>query len=437
MIGIMLINKAIKNSRYKADFDAPEDRNEAWEQDLTFFKDNYFKVCESFPSDSVDKALLLIDSIRRNINGLSDNKVQLLLSQCVSMADDAHTTVHFGNFRRIPLRFYLFDDGLFVIKAKREFEEYLGYRVSRISNKTIDELISIADLYMSGNDSWNRYKCSYFLASPDFYEGAGLTKQADSIKIEFVSNNDSIVNYFISDKRTDYSDEYDTWRDLATTNTMVFDTTNWIHLREDNSLLYLSKPNKPGFFTKIDTLKALYISVNTSTKIKGFTKEIVQEIRTNDYQNIIIDFRLNGGGNYTQQAAFSKIIPKSFNGNIFIITGNGTFSAGICTVARLKYYSGEKSVIIGQEMGDGLKFWAEGKQFRLPNSRIRIRAATGYHDWENNRFIPFKSFWINLFFGVAAKDLSPDYKIKNTFDDYKNGIDKVLNEITTLHKTQY
>src|SRR5690606_15833078 len=125
---------------------------------------------------------------------------------------------------------------------------------------------------------------------------------------EFVSNNDSIVNYFISDKRTDYSDEYDTWRDLATTNTMVFDTTNWIHLREDNSLLYLSKPNKPGFFTKIDTLKALYISVNTSTKIKGFTKEIVQEIRTNDYQNIIIDFRLNGGGNYTQQAAFSKII---------------------------------------------------------------------------------------------------------------------------------
>ena len=94
-------------------------------------------------------------------------------------------------------------------------------------------------------------------------------------------------------------------------------------------------------------------------------------------------------------------------------------------------------MVIGQEVGDRLKFWAEGKQFRLPNSKIRIRAATGYHDWQNNNYIPFKSFWINIFFGVPAKDLSLDYKVKNTFDDYKNGIDKVLSEITTLHNTQY
>jgi len=437
IIGIILINKAITNSRFKANFDTPKNRYEAWEQDLTFFKDNYFKVCKSFPKDSVDKALILIDSIKNNINGLSDNKIQLLLSKCVSMANDAHTSVHFGKYNRIPLRFYLFDDGLFVIKVKRGFEEYLGYKVNRISDKTISELISIADSYMSGNDSWNRYKSSYFLASPDFYEGIGLTQQSDSIKIEFVSNKDTIVNYLKSDKRTDYSDEYDSWRDLAITNTLIFDTTNWVHLKKDNSLLYLSKPNEPAFFTRIDSIKALYVSVNTSTKISGFVKEIEQEIGKNNYQNLIIDFRLNGGGNYLQQAAFSKIIPKSFEGNIFIITGNGTFSAGICTVARLKYYSGEKAVVIGQVVGDRLKFWAEGKQFRLPNSRIRIRAATGYHDWQNNNYIPFKSFWINIFFGVPAKDLSLDYKVKNTFADYKNGIDKVLSKITTLHNTQY
>jgi len=437
VIGFILIKKAITNSRFKADFDTPKTRYEAWEQDLTFFKDNYFKVCKSFPKDSVAKALVLIDSISNNINELSDNKIQLLLSKCVSMADDAHTSVHFGKFNRIPLRFYLFDDGLFVIKAKKGFEEYLGYKVNRISDKKVDELISITDLYMSGNDSWNRYKSSYFLASPDFYEGIDLTLQSDSIKIEFVSNKDTIVNYFKSEKRTDYSDEYDSWRDLAITNTMVFDTTNWIHLKQDNSLLYLSQPNKPAFFTRIDSLNALYVSVNTSTKITGFVKKIEQEIGANNYQNLIIDFRLNGGGNYLQQAAFSKIIPKSFDGNIFIITGNGTFSAGICTVARLKYYSGEKAVIIGQEVGDRLNFWAEGRQFRLPNSRIRIRAATGYHDWENNKYIPFKSFWINTIFGVPAKDLSPDYKVKNTFDDYKNGIDKVLTEITTLHNNVY
>jgi len=432
-----MIKKFIFNSQFKTDFETPKTRTEAWDQDLSFFKSNYFKVCKSFPKDSIDKAIFLIDSITRNIDGLSDNRIQLLLSECVSMADDAHTSVHFGKFKRIPLRFYLFDDGLFVVKAKKGFEEYLGYKVNRISDRTVNELISIADYYMSGNDSWNRYKSSYFLTSPDFFEGIDLTQQSDSIKIEFVSNGDTIMNYFKPEKKTDYSDEYDSWRDLATTNTMIFDTTNWVHLRKDNSLLYLSKPDKPAFYTKIDSLNAFYISVNTSTKIAGFVTDIEQELRTKNYQNLIIDFRLNSGGNYLQQVAFSKIIPKSFDGKIFIITGNATFSAGICSVARLKYYSGKKAMIIGQELGDRLNFWAEGRQFRLPNSRIRIRAATGYHDWVENKYIPFKSFWINIIFGVPAKDLSPDYKIKNTFDDYKKGIDKVLIKITTLHNNSY
>jgi hypothetical protein len=48
---------------------------------------------------------------------------------------------------------------------------------------------------MSGNAPWIRFKSSYFLAGPDFFEGAGLSLQADSIKYEFVHENDTNIDY--------------------------------------------------------------------------------------------------------------------------------------------------------------------------------------------------------------------------------------------------
>jgi hypothetical protein len=147
-IGVLILQKIIVNSRFNSHFDNPENRNEAWSQDLSHFQENYFRVCKSFPKDSMFKANQIIDSIKQNIGRFSDNKIQLLISMCVSMADDAHTSVYFGKFKRIPLRLYLFDDGLYVIKAKKGYEQYLGFRVNKICNKTIDELIDILDIYV-------------------------------------------------------------------------------------------------------------------------------------------------------------------------------------------------------------------------------------------------------------------------------------------------
>jgi hypothetical protein len=166
--GFMITSRAIYNSRFKSDYIDPTDRKEAWIQDLNHFQKNYYKVCKSFPVDSIYKSNQIIDSIKENIGSFSDTKIKLLISHCVSMADDAHTAVYFRNFRRIPLRLYLFDDGLYVIKAKKGFEQFLGKKVVAICDKSIDELIEILDYYKSGNKSWIENESSYFLASPDF-----------------------------------------------------------------------------------------------------------------------------------------------------------------------------------------------------------------------------------------------------------------------------
>jgi len=442
IVGIIVIQKIINNSRFKAYYDKPVNRKEAWIQDLNHFQNNFYKVCKSFPSDSIIYSNRIIDSIKQNIDSLSDSKIQLLISKCVSMADDGHTSMHFGNYRRIPLRLYLFDDGLYVIKAKKGYEKYLGYKVNRICDKPINDLIKLVDYYVSGNQSWITYKSSYLLTSPDFFEAANVSNTSDSIRYEFVSDLDTIIKYIAVIENVDWSDEYDSWRDLAPSNKTIMDTTGWRHiLTNDNNIpLYLSQPNIPGFVEYIDSLNTLYIQINTSTSIKGLIKTVVNSNNSQNVQNLIVDLRFNGGGNYMQLASFTKIIPKIFKGNgkIYIITGTGTFSAGICIAARLKYYSKDKAIIVGQTMGDELHFWAEGKQFYLPNSKIRARAANGLHDWENNKYVPFKTFWLNILFGVPAKDLTPDIFVDQNFKDYISRADKIMIEIKQhLHNSKY
>lgn len=99
--------------------------------------------------------------------------------------------------------------------------------------------------------------------------------------------------------------------------------------------------------------------------------------------------------------------------------------------ARAKYSAGDRAVILGERAGDREQFWAEsGTPLELPNSKILVYFATGYHDW--NQGCQWKDlgrcFWFNLVFDVPAGSLDPRISLAWRFADYRNGVDTVLAE---------
>lgn len=110
---------------------------------------------------------------------------------------------------------------------------------------------------------------------------------------------------------------------------------------------------------------------------------------------------------------------------IYILVGRETFSAGIVTAARLKYFGASRSQLIGEPMGDRSRFWAEGQRYRLPNSGITVSYATGYHDWESGCTSLSRCFWINVLMGVAAGSLEPT-RVPLRFADFRAGRDRAL-----------
>jgi hypothetical protein len=201
----------------------------------------------------------------------------------------------------------------------------------------------------------------------------------------------------------------------------------------------LREPDASVFVQKLDNGAGLYIHI---TQVAGDERgelseqlaAIVHAIEPGPLRYAILDLRFDGGGDYVETIRFTKELPKRIarDGKLFILTDHATFSAALVTTARAKYFGGARSVVLGERVGDRERFWAEsGTPLELPNSRILVFFATGYHDW--NEGCQWKDltrcFWINIAFGVSAGSLSPDTPLAWRFSDYRNGVDSVMEEV--------
>ena len=99
------------------------------------------------------------------------------------------------------------------------------------------------------------------------------------------------------------------------------------------------------------------------------------------------------------------------------------------TAARVKHYAKDKIVVVGEAVGDRLKFWAESERFTLPHAGIRVYNSMKEHDWKDNKRSIFRTHIPNYFYGVGVKDLKVDQEIGLSFQDYMENRDPILDWI--------
>jgi hypothetical protein len=202
----------------------------------------------------------------------------------------------------------------------------------------------------------------------------------------------------------------------------------------------LQNPNQ--FYWAIDLAggQALYLQLNATMNdpvqqpLAAFLEGVLERVAATQPRYAIVDFRSNLGGSYQLPAEFTRELPKRMpqNGRIFILTSANTYSAGVVTTARLKYFSGSRGEIVGEPMGDYSQFWAEAAtRIVLPNSGLRVGYATGFHDWENGCSLRqlFVCYPANYLLGVPAGDLDPTMPVSWTFTDYLESKDTAIERI--------
>jgi hypothetical protein len=120
--------------------------------------------------------------------------------------------------------------------------------------------------------------------------------------------------------------------------------------------------------------------------LRNAVSEATELVRSRPGTPLLIDIRGNTGGDFLQTLPLIDAISGGTEGRrVGLLIDKFTFSAAIVFTAILKHRLGERLVLIGEEMGDGLTFFAEGGTIDLSSCGAAVRYSTAFHDWAGGR----------------------------------------------------
>ncbi|GAB6170155.1 S41 family peptidase [Clostridium carnis] len=331
-----------------------------------------------------------IEDLKKIINLLDYNDMKVELSKIVASIKDAHTSITFPIKYIIPLEFFYFKEGIYIINTTEEYKSILYKKIISINDIKIDEVIREVEKVISYE---NKYflKCQLvkYIQSVEVLYGLCIIDDINSISLEVEDSNNFI------EKITIYPKAY---------NDIKYVSKDNIHIYEENSSL--------NYWFKVLEDNEIYIKYNSCREdnidtIYNKIKETIKIIKLNNIQRVVIDFRNNSGGDSTliepllEYIKENKIINKK--GNLFIVIGRETFSSALLNVYEFKNKT--NAILVGEPTGGKPNCYGEVKRFVLKNSGFNVSYSTKYY---------------KLIEDDNLDSLYPDIELSNSIIDYIN-----------------
>lgn len=377
----------------------------------------------------------LVSRMMVDADTLTPSAFALEVARAVAVSGNGHTEVALGDYiRRPPFRASWFSDGLYIVKTHPQFKHLLGARIQKIGDLPVEQALIKVTPFLSGTDLWRKTLSPALLTSPDVLHHVGIAADANEARFTLRMANGKMQTIKVPAQPSADPNTGRYWQDLIPADNKQ--GGRWPHVLDGVA------ERSPGYKTPADVSvewlgpddKVIYLRSNQvhsqddirlSDKLTGIMGEVVHPTRP---KYAIVDLRLNTGGDFGNTVLFTQMLPRLIppDGKIFVLIGPNTFSAALVTAAWLKSNGGDRSVLVGEHMGDGDQFWAEGQSMTLPNSKLAVRASNGYHDWGRGCHDRDKCYWLSYVFAVKDISLEPQIPVTTSFEDYAAGRDPVL-----------
>jgi hypothetical protein len=378
----------------------------------------------------------------RDAEHLSHEQFVLHIAEITALAANGHTAIGEDALRkdtpRIPVRTFLFADGLRILRTSPALQGLLGARVDRIDGRPIAALYTGLRKYLPGEEGRRRLQLLPVLESPALLQAAGLADRRDALTLQGVlADGTSFTQQITAERRNRAAPVSNTMRllfpdDAAARMTAYLRTgaSVPVSLRDSAHLFSTGDLPNGGFYIGLTS------NMDSDDQPLGaFLADVLVRVKQQHPRFVVLDMRMNGGGDYTKSYDFARALPVAAGrARIYALTSPWTFSAAITTVAALKDAGGRRVTIVGERVGDQLSFWAEGGRFDLPNSGITAFFATGRHNYRRPCTDRQSCFWLNELYPVRVRTLEPDVLAPMTFAAYSMGRDPGLDAILTRER---
>ena len=390
---------------------------EEWRQDLNFLhttvhNDYPFLFKKISAADWDAKVKELHDAIPQ----MEQHEILIGLTKLVASFEYGHTLLSLRQnqvpLHRLPVVLYHFDDGIYITGAPKNNKKLLGARIVSIEGMPIEEVLErVRPVVPAENDQFVKGYGINYPTIPEVLHAQGVTEEFKlglSLQLE---------------KDGKLSEEIITaipWEEIPRQYGMIAPDKKWAGVRDvSNTPLYLKDLDKIYYFEYLPEQKTVYVRHSQIQDQEGediptFYARLFDFIENNEVEKLILDVRLNGGGNnYKNKPIVTGIIAnKKINqpGKFMVIIGRRTFSACQNLVNELHTYT--NAIFVGEPTGENLNFYGDNRPVTFPKSGLNAYLSFAW--WQD------KPQW------EGRQWLAPQIATGMTFEQYRSNQDPAL-----------
>ncbi|MDR2126623.1 MAG: hypothetical protein LBP63_07325 [Prevotellaceae bacterium] len=371
-----------------------------FEEDLEYIKQTLpQKHINLFEKISKTQFESKIDSVKYKAKSLNTETFINELFKLMVAVGDEHTRVELSQQIVVPVRFQMFQEGIFVAEISPVYSGALLSKVIEINEQPINDVINkFKEIILSQNQSYFDFLLLHYLNNASILRGLGILNSENEITYTLQNSDSNIVKIKF---------------DIASNN------INHSMIKANQHL----QTSKNNYWYEYDSVRnEIYFSYsscqnNEHYPFAKFNADLFGIIKKNKPEKIILDLRNNGGGNSTVLKPFLKEIKRSYlnkKNRFYVLIGKTTFSSAMLNAVDLK--RNFKTVLIGEQTAGSINHYGEIRNFELPNTKVKIVYSTKYFEtWKGKN-------------GA----LQPDVKINYSIENFKINKDEAIDYIHSI-----
>ncbi len=358
---------------------ATADRAKRWRADIDYYQ-RLIAETHPDPFHTADKAQWLTDlkELRTSVGRRGDHEIIKTLMALTARIGDGHTSLFppiegDGAWRMLPIWPTWFRDGWYVAAANPEFAHLAGAKIETAGGRAFKDIETSARQYLASDNSMTgNWLASVALQFAEFYTPKGKDG-SELIKFGFTLPDGTAITESLPVGPID--------RDPMASAAPDY----WISGSSASGIAG-SDLNQPFYHQKINGTKTVYARINKIADADGQTfeeygKELTEHLNQEAAQSVIIDLRLNNGGNGNLRWGFIRHLmtyePLQKDKSVYLLVGPRSYSATIMFANTMR--SLFDVTFVGLPTGGRPVGYSTETPFTLPNSGLNGTISTRLH----------------------------------------------------------
>jgi hypothetical protein len=330
---------------------------------------------------------------KRRADHIDQARLFIEVSRLLGMLKDAHSWAAIDDESTLfslamPLRFWKFDDGIYIRAAAPEQARLVGARVVAVGGVPIDEAWQRLTQDGGANEAVATKAAQVFFEIPDYLRALGLAESADTATLRLQFPDGKVEDVSIS--AVPHKNFSAVWyRSLG-----VATPVGWIVPPQAFDAHWLQHRNDPWRFEYLRESRTVVLQINAGSTGPAagdppqkdayslFLDEAFTFIDKHDVDRLVIDLRNNGGGDESMGLPLVHHVIRCDKvnrpGRLYVLIGRVTESASVAWSVKLEretmaLFAGEPAATPPNFYNDPAGFNRE--TFHIEGSSVNFRIA--------------------------------------------------------------